>query len=87
LQRVLALERGAQLDCDLVVVEALDGGDVSAAAGAGEGDAGADRLAIDEKRAGPANPMLASEMRSGEVEILAQEVGDVARPQLRPRGR
>ena len=61
LQRVLAVEGGAQLDRDLVVIEALDGGDVGPAAGAGEGDARADRLAVDEKGAGPANPMLASQ--------------------------
>ena len=77
LQRVLAVEGGAQLDRDLVVIEALDRRDVGAAAGAGEGDARADRLAVDEQGAGPANPMLATQMRACEVERLAQEVGEM----------
>ena len=77
LHRVLAVEGRAQFDRDLVVVEALDRGDVGAAAGAGKGDARADRLAIDEKRAGPAHPVLASQMRSREVQFLAQEIGQM----------
>ena len=77
LQGVFAIESRAQLDRDLVVVETLDGGDFGAAAGAGQGDAWADRLAIDEERARPANPMLASQVRSGEVQVLAQEVGEM----------
>ena len=90
LQCVLPVEGGAQLDCDLIVIQPLDGRDVGAAAGAGEGDARADRLAVDEQGAGPANPMLATQMRAREVERFAQEVGEMpdgARPPPRPRGR
>ena len=74
---MLAVEGRAQLDRDLVGVEALDRRDFGAAAGAGKRNARADRLAVDEKRAGPANPVLASEVRSGEVQFLAQEIGEV----------
>ena len=77
LQCVFPVEGGAQLDCDLVVIQPLDGGDVRAAAGAGEGDARANGLAVDKQRAGPANPMLAPKMRSREVERFPQEVGEM----------
>ena len=65
LHRVLVVEGRARFNRDLVLIEALDRGDVGAAAGDGKGQARADRLAIEEKRAGPADPVLASEMRSG----------------------
>ena len=90
LQRVLPVEGGAQLDRDLVVIEALDGCDVGPAAGAGEGDARADRLAVDKKGAGPANPMLASQMRAREVEISragSRRGAGEARFPPRPQGR
>ena len=57
---MLAVEGRAQFDRDLILIEALDRGDVGAAAGAGKCDARADRLAIEEKRTGPADPVLAS---------------------------
>src|SRR5262245_28585878 len=56
LQRMLAGERGAQLGGDLVVVEALDGGDARALAGERIGDAGARGNAVEQQRAGAAHP-------------------------------
>src|SRR4029077_8925181 len=75
LECVLPIEGGAQLDCDLIVIEALDRRDLGPDAGAREGDARPDRLAIDEDGASPANPVFATQMRACKVEPLAQEVG------------
>ena len=54
------------------------------------GDAGARGLAVDQHRAGAAHAVLAAEMRAGEPQLLAQEIGEVrARldQRLRPCGR
>jgi hypothetical protein len=77
LHRVFPVEGRAQFDRDLILIEALDRGDVGAAAGAGKGQARADRLAVEEKRTGPADPVLTSQMRSREVQVLAQEIGQM----------
>ena len=74
---MLPLEGGAQLDCDLIAIEAFDRRDLGPDAGAGEGDARPDRLAIDEDGASSANPVLATQMRACKVEPLAQEVGEM----------
>ena len=42
------------------------------------GDAGARRLAVDLDGAGAADAMLAAEMRAGQQQMLAQEVGETA---------
>ena len=77
LQRVLARECCAQFAGNLVIIEAFDRGYIGALAGERVGDAGARRNAIDEHRAGAANAMLAAEMRPGEVQLLANEIGEM----------
>src|SRR5213596_230970 len=42
----------------------------------GEHEAGADRLAVQQDGAGPAHPVLTSDVRSGEAQLVAQEVGE-----------
>ena len=53
---------------DRVVSQPFDGHHVRALAGLRVGDAGADRLPVDEHRAGAAHPVLAAEMGAGQVE-------------------
>ena len=60
-----------------VVVEALDGAHVGAVAGHRVGDARARDLAVDLHRAGAADAVLAADMRAGEQQLLAQEVGEM----------
>ena len=84
LQCVLAGERRAQLDGDLVVVEPLDRGDLRARASRGIGDAGSCRHTVQQDGAGPADAVLAAEMRSREVELVADEVRKIC-PRLGAR--
>ena len=81
---MLARERLAQRAHDLVVVEPFDGRDAGAIAGNGERDAGARRHTVDEKRAGTAHAVLATEVRAGEVERITHEVREL-RPRLDAR--
>ena len=60
-----------------VIVEALDGAHAGAVAGHRKGDAGAGDLAVDLHSAGAADAVLAADVRAGEQEVLAQEVGQV----------
>lgn len=80
LERVLAIEGGAQLGGDGIVVQPLDGDDIRALAGAGEGEAGARRLAIHEDGAGAADTVLAAQMRAGEVQRVSNEISEVGAP-------
>jgi len=59
-----------------VFFEALDGAHLFAGHRSGERDAGAHRLVVDQDRAGAAHPVLAAKMRAGEMEPVAQEVGE-----------
>src|SRR5204863_9758251 len=77
LQGVRLGEGLAQAGHGGVVVEALDGADMRAVAGHRIGDAGAGDLAVDLHRAGAADAVLAAEVRAGEQELLAQEIGQV----------
>src|SRR6266849_6595340 len=70
-------ERLAQAGHRRIVIEALDGAYAGAFAGDREGDARAGDLAVDLHRAGAANAVLAADMRTGEQELLAQEVGEM----------
>src|SRR5437870_5138276 len=58
------------------VSEALHGLDLVAVRLDGEHEAGADRLAVQQHGAGAAHPVLASNVRSGEAQVVAQEVGE-----------
>src|SRR5437899_10771052 len=58
------------------VSEALQGLDLVAVRLAGEQEAGADRVAVQQDGAGAAHPVLASDVRSGEAQLVAQEVGE-----------
>src|SRR3989449_387307 len=58
------------------VSEALHGLDLVAVRLDGEHEAGADRLAVHQDGAGAAHPVLASDVRSGEAQLVAQEVGE-----------
>src|SRR2546422_1357432 len=58
------------------VSEALHGLDLVAVRLDGEHEAGADRLAVQQHGAGAAHPVLASNVRSGEAQLVAQEVGE-----------
>src|SRR5580658_1834443 len=54
--------------------EALDGGDLGALRGDGEGKAGVDAAAIHEDGAGAALAVIATFLAAGEVEVLAEDV-------------
>ena len=41
----------------------------------GQGDARANRLAVHQQRAGPANAVLAADMRAGQQTLIANEIG------------
>src|SRR6059036_1703555 len=58
------------------VSKALHGLDLVAVRLDGEHEAGADRLAVQQDGAGAAHPVLASDVRSGEAQLVAQEVGE-----------
>ena len=60
-----------------VVIETFDGAHLGAVACHGISDAGARDLAVDLHRAGTADAMLAADVRPGEQQGLAQEVGEV----------
>ncbi len=77
LQRVVLVERGAQVAHHGVVVVAFDGHHLAARAGAGKGDAGAHGLVVDQHGAGPANPVLAAQVGAGQALCVAQEVAQV----------
>ncbi len=81
---MLTVEGGAQFTGDRVVVEPFNGGDVGARAGAGEGQAGPRRLAVEEHRAGATDSVLAAEMGPGQVEGVAQDVAEM-RARLGPQ--
>jgi hypothetical protein len=46
-------------------------------AGHGEGDAASRRRTVDHHRAGAADALLAADMRTGQQQFLAQEIGEV----------
>ena len=56
--------------------EAFDGLDRAPVAADRQYQAGARRLAVDQDGAGAAHPMLAAQMRPGQVAPLAQEIGE-----------
>ena len=60
----------------LSVRESLDGGDLRALGLDREHEARADRLSVADDGTGPANAVLAAHMGAGEVQLLAQEIGE-----------
>src|SRR5439155_10282242 len=56
--------------------EALDGPDVPSLDLRSQDQARPDRLAVEEYRAGPADPMLAPEMRAGQAGPVTKHVGE-----------
>src|SRR2546421_12426524 len=56
------------------VGDALDGGDISAASLPGQHRAGFDRLAIDMLHTGAALAGVTANMRSGQVQMIAQKI-------------
>src|SRR5213594_1926163 len=78
LQAVSLAERGLKRMQRVAraVSKALHGLDLVAVRLDGEHEAGADRLAVQQDGAGAAHPVLASDVRSGEAQLVAQEVGE-----------
>ena len=74
---MLASEGGAERDGDFVVVEAFDGGHPGAVASDGIGDACACRHVVQQHGAGAADAVFAAEMGTGQMQSIAQEIGEV----------
>src|SRR5437016_1235441 len=77
LQTMLGRERLPQRGHDGIVLEPLDGRDLRALAKDRIGDAGSRRLTVDQQRARTARALLAAQMRAGQTEPFAHEVGEV----------
>jgi len=77
LQRVLGRERQAQRCRHLVVLQPFDAAHLAPGAVGGVGDAGTRWLPVQQDRARAANPVLAAQVRAGEQQALAQEVGQM----------
>ena len=77
LQRVVARERLAQRPPGGVVSESFDGHHGRALAGVRPGDARSDRLPVHQHRAGAAHAVLAAEVGAGQVQVVAQELGEL----------
>ena len=58
--------------------DALDGGDLMAVGLHREHQAGARRASVEEDRAGAADAVFAAEMRAGEAELMAEEIGEAS---------
>src|SRR4051812_30758872 len=81
LQTMLLRKSSAQRRHDRVVVQALYGGDHGSVAHHGIRDARTRRLTVDQKGAGAAYPLLATQMRAGKIHLVAQKVREM-RPRL-----
>src|SRR5262245_58094329 len=77
LQTMLGRERLPQRGHDRIVLQPFDGRDLCALAKNRIGDAGSRRLAVDQQRARTACALLAAQMRAGQTEPFAQQVGEV----------
>jgi len=77
LQCVVAREgRPQQLHYRIVVI-AFDGGDLLPRTRHGEGDAGAYWLTVEENGAGATDAVLTTEVRAGQMQLVAQEISEV----------
>ena len=77
LQGMLAGEGRTKLRCHRVLVEAFDRGDLRPFAGNGIGDARARRHAVEQHGARAADAVFTAEMRTGQIEFVADEVRKV----------
>src|SRR5262245_53122350 len=77
LQAMLRGERPSQCGHDGIVLKSLDSGDLRPFAQDSIGDAGSRGLSIDEQRARTAGALLAAQMRAGQAQALAQQVGEI----------
>src|SRR6516225_3836314 len=77
LQTVLGRERLPQRGHDGIVLHPFDGRDLRVLAKDRIGDAGSRRLTVDQQRARTARALLAAQMRAGQSEPFAQQVGEV----------
>src|SRR5204862_2366241 len=77
LQRVLLRERRAQPRHQQIVFESFDRTHTRAVASDRVGDAGTRDLAVDHDRARAADTVLAADVRAGQQELLAQEIGEL----------
>src|SRR6266481_3060283 len=56
--------------------DTLDGGDAPAVGLGGQHEAGTDGLTVEQDGACPADPVLAAQVRDGQIEVFSQEVGE-----------
>jgi hypothetical protein len=77
LQRVRLCKGPAKFSHHSVLIEPLDGPDVSAVARDRVGDAGARDLPVDLHGTGTADAVFAADVGAGEQQLLAQELGEL----------
>jgi hypothetical protein len=77
LQRVFLRERGSEAPHQGVFVKTFDGAHAGAVAAHSIGDAGARDFAVDLNRTGATDAVLASHVRAGEQQLLAQKIGEI----------
>src|SRR5258705_5389822 len=77
LQRVAISKCGLEVGDLAAVGQSFNGYDRCAVCLHRQHQAGTNDLTVDAYRASAANPMLATDMRSGQLQMLAQEVGQV----------
>src|SRR5262245_40363257 len=75
LQRAMFAERGLERRQRFVVAQPFDRDDLGSLGLNGKHQTGSHRIAIDDNRASTADTVLATEMRSGEPQLLAQAIG------------
>ena len=74
---MLAGEGRAKLRRNVVVIEAFDRGDLGPFAGNRIGDARTRRHAVEQHRARAADAVFAAEMRTGQIEFVADEIRQI----------
>ena len=77
LQRIAVAERGLQIGDLAAVGQPFDGLDRCAVRLHRQHQAGTHDLAVHAHRAGAANPMLAADMSTGQLQMLAQEIRQI----------
>ena len=75
LKRMMLLEGCLQRSEPLLHRKAFDGGDLRALRLYGEHQAGARAAPVEQNRAGPADAVLAADMRTRELQFVTQEIG------------
>ena len=67
-------QRAVEKSTLVALREALNGRHLTPVCLHGQGQAGPDRLAVEQHRAGPADPVLAADVGAGQAEVVAEEV-------------